>query len=138
MSHLIEVKKIGPRPDGLDYEIRFNTDPRNARHFNRFTEALGIIRDKRYDISSDAWVVGEGGLSYFHDLERRIYPPKKTMREKMESLISVEKKEVEDWQNIGASMKLQPYDYQKQAVKLILDAHGDCLLSPPVDPGRVR
>ena len=125
MSHLIEVKKIGPRPDGLDYEIRFNTDPRNARHFNRFTEALGIIRDKRYDISSDAWVVGEGGLSYFHDLERRIYPPKKTMREKMEDLISVEKKEVEGWQSIGASMKLQPYDYQKQAVKFILDAHGD-------------
>lgn len=125
MSHLIEVKKIGPRPDGLDYEIRFNTDPRNARHFNRFTEALGVIRDKRYDLSSDAWVVGEGGLSYFHDLERRIYPPQKTMREKMEGLISVEKKEVEGWQSIGASMKLQPYDYQKQAVKFILDAHGD-------------
>ena len=64
MSHLIEVKKIGPRPDGLDYEIRFNTDP----------ESFGT-RDTIF-LPTRGWL-GKAGFRIFTILKDEFIRPKK-------------------------------------------------------------
>lgn len=138
---LIRVVKLEPQSDGLDYGVAFNSTPHNAQYFNKFAEVLGFISDKKFDMSIDMWRVGEEGLEAFRRLDEKLFPPQKSMKEKLQNMVSVQKKEVEGWEEIGVGMKLQPYDYQKQIVKFVVDAHGkdashDTLIVAPCGAGK--
>ena len=136
---IIEVTER--KDDEFKYGISFNAKTENAKHFNKFAEVLGKIRNKKFDVSSNQWCIDEDGLKSFRFLEEKIYSPKKTktMKEKMASVINITKKSVDNWQAIGSNMKLKPYDYQKQVVKFILDGYDnshDTLIVAPCGAGK--
>lgn len=123
------------------YAVSFNRNAKTLRHFNDFAGVLGRLRVKRYDIKLNAWLIDKQGLEAFEALDKRLFPPKKTMKDKMKDLVSVETKKVSDWENIGTGMKLNLYDYQKQIVKFIIDSHDqeeshDTLIVAPCGAGR--
>ena len=123
------------------YAVSFNRNAKTLRHFNDFAGVLGRLRVKRYDVKLNAWLIDEQGLEAFEALDKRLFSPKKTMKDKMKDLVSVETKKVSDWENIGTGMKLNLYDYQKQIVKFIIDSHDqeeshDTLIVAPCGAGR--
>lgn len=123
------------------YAVSFNRNAKTLRHFNDFAGVLGRLRVKRYDVKLNAWLIDEQGLEAFEALDKRLFPPKKTMKDKMKDLVSVETKKVSDWKNIGTGMKLNLYDYQKQIVKFIIDSHDqeeshDTLIVAPCGAGK--
>ena len=110
---MAKLIKVTSRNDGK-YRVGFNGEKHNLKHFNLFANAIGFIEDKSYDMAEDAWVVDEDGLASLKELEEKLYP---SMRKKLEKIGDVEAKTVSNWNDIGAEMKLQLYDYQKQVVK---------------------
>lgn len=107
------------------YEVSFNNVVTNIKHFNEFTQVLGKIRNKQFNLKTGGWLIEEDGLELFKALEDKLFPPKPTIKDKMHKLMSKNIKQVSGWEDIGIGMKLEPYVYQKQVVKFILDKHGD-------------
>ena len=121
LINFVEVKAS----QNYKYEIKFNNVITNIRYFNEFTQVLGKLKNKQFNLKTGGWLIEEKGLSLFQAMEDRLFPPPVTLKEKMGKLMTQNIKKVNDWENIGIGMKLQPYVYQKQVVKFILDKHGD-------------
>ena len=143
---LIEVNELKDRKDGFCYAVDFN-GALNSNHFNLFAQMLSRL-DTKFELET-GWLINESGLQRFKALDEAIFgknadKPKqktKTMKEKMGGLISVSRKIVEDWKDVGVGMKLQPYDYQKQVIKFITTPHGpdnshDTLIVSPCGSGK--
>ncbi len=111
--------------NGYKYEVSFNNVITNIRYFNEFTQVLGKLKNKQFNLKTGGWLIEKDGLELFKAMEERLFPPKPTLKDKMGKLMTQNIKKVEGWENIGIGMKLQPYAYQKQVVKFILDKHGD-------------
>lgn len=99
----------------LDYKgrylIRFNGEPNEKPSYDRLFNEL--IVNKEYIASKDAWAVPN-----FDELKNYFYLG--------------EEEELED---IGSTMKLRPYLYQREAIKFCLD-NLDALLVLPCGAGK--
>ena len=120
------------------YAVAFNHDTRSAKYFNYFMEVLGSLRDKKYDARSKMWLVDEEGMNKFYQLQKKLYPTKK---KKPAINVSIKKKKVINWEDIGTTMKLPPYSYQKQVIQFIVTPHGqdnshDTLITAPCGSGK--
>ena len=106
--------------------VQFVGTPRTRKYFNDF---MNLHNQLTYvpEISLDpsGLIIKKEDIALVEAIENKAFPKKKTMKEKMSGLVKTQKKEVTGWESIGQGMKLQPYDYQKQIVKFIIDAHGD-------------
>lgn len=81
------------------YAIEFCGD---RKHFNFFMHTLSNVETKIYDFTLKAWVVPDlMELGQFFDYQLESDP--------------------DLYDDIGKSMKLQPYSYQKEAIKFCLD-----------------
>ena len=116
-----------------NYIVRFNNKSAKAlRYFNDFN-SLVITLETQFDPFTRGWKIKEKDLAKFIELDKKIFPQKprfKTMKEKMSTLIKIDKKEVTDWEDIGQGMKLKPYDYQKEVIKFIVDNKNALIVSP--------
>ena len=119
---LFDVKQL----DDNEILVIFKGDRKTRKYYNEF---LGLANKLSYspkiDIPTRGWIIKQDDLYRVEDIDKKAFPPKKTMKEKMSNLVKVKRKEVSGWESIGQGMKLQPYDYQKQIVKFIVDTHGD-------------
>jgi len=107
--------------------VTFKGKPNMRKYYNEFMSLMyKLPEEPELDIVSRGLIIDPRYLSYVEDIDVKAFPKKKTMKEKMATLVKTnKKKEVTGWESIGQGMKLQPYDYQKQIVKFIVDAHGD-------------
>ena len=127
---LFICEKIENDPDNMEYAIKFNRTPKTVAHFDKFMELVGKIYDKKFDFDRRAWKMTSGDVDVLRAADERLFPPKKTMKQKMKTLIDVDKKIVTDYDDIGKDMKLQPYDYQKEITKFALDAKSALIVAP--------
>jgi SNF2 family DNA or RNA helicase len=125
------------------YRISFNHTGKTTKYYNDFLNIIGNAAGSRYDSATRKWIVDDYAMDRLEELDRQAFPPKKSMKEKMAAVIKkdVPAKTVTGWENIGADMKLQPYDYQKKIVKFIVDKHGtddsnDVLIIAPCGSGK--
>jgi len=137
---LADVKEVDGSPP-FRYAVKFRSGAKNARFFNRFTEFIGGLDETKFSVSDKAWLVTADGYEDLEKLDLELYPPKKTMKEKLAGMISIETKDVTDWENMGVGMKLSPYEYQKKVIKFITDSHDndgshDTLIVSPCGSGK--
>lgn len=122
--------------------VVFKGSPRTRKYFNEF---MGLSNKLPYtpqvNLAPHGLIIKKEDLYMVEEIEAKTFPKKKTMKEKMAGLVKSKKKQVAGWENIGQGMKLQPYDYQKQIVKFIVDSHGtddshDTLIIAPCGSGK--
>jgi SNF2 family DNA or RNA helicase len=121
---LIKVEKIINDPDGYDYAISFCG---NKKQFNTYMRFVGSIMDKKYDFARTAWKFKEHQYKILQALIDEAMPKKATTSA---SIISVKHRDVHDYDDIGKSMKLPPYPYQKETIKFALDNLNTLLVLP--------
>lgn len=127
---LIKSEELTHDADGYKYIIWFNRTNRTSRHFDSFTAALGAIRNKKFDFDTTGWKTDAEGMRVFEKIDAKLFPPRKTMKEKMAGVIKAEHKDIGDYSKMGADMKLQPYDYQKEITKFSLDSESALIVAP--------
>ena len=132
---LVTVEKLDN--DSLyDYAISLNEKSSKAiRNFDLFAQLVGNFRHKEYDITRDVWYIQSCDYAKLEQLDARLFPPKRKLGDKMASRFQTQVKEVSDWESMGADMKLQPYDYQKEIIKFCLDAE-NALITAPCGAGK--
>lgn len=111
---LINIEKVDDR-----YRVTFA----GKRHqFNDYINKVMSIEEKDYDFENKAWLFNEDGIKIIKSLFKIPEKP---------SVIPVStKKDVSGYETMGKNMKLQPYEYQKEAIKYILDTHEALLILP--------
>ena len=126
MTQLFEYQKM----DGNKYAVRFIFNKDTTPHFNEFAYVLGCFDDVAYNSDNDSWEITDAAFNALKDKGDEIFPPPLSLKDKMKTVIQVDKKEVTDYQDIGQAMKLQPYDYQKEVIKFCLDAENTLIVAP--------
>lgn len=111
---LINIEKVDDR-----YKVTFA----GQRHqFNEYINKVMSVEDKDYDFENKAWVFDENGIKTIRALFK--------VPEKPSAIPVSTKKEITGHENMGKKMKLQPYEYQKEAIKYILDTKEALLILP--------
>lgn len=128
---LFIFQKLYTDADGYDYGVHFSRDKEAFRHFTVYSKAIGDIKNKKFDVKNNWWKMSETDVEKLRTLEaditgvRQEVTSKKTWKkvyEKEEPVLSViNGKSITGYRNMGAWMKLQPYDYQKETIKFCLD-----------------
>lgn len=116
---IITYKKI--ENNEYDYAIKFNRTRRTIKFFNEFAQILAHPSKKTYDAQNKCWLVTSTCFEEFEALEKKIFPNKNNKLKNIIKISSEDFNVVQDFTNIGHMMKLQPFDYQKKAIKLALD-----------------
>lgn len=131
---LINVNQL----DDNRYEIEFNSSVRTNKYFSDYTALLGRIKSS-YDASSNKWIIDQNGLQEFEKLDALLFPKKvasiaaKPIKSKInksvENALSVSHT-ITNYSSMGSMMKLQPYDYQKEIIKFIIDNKNALIVAP--------
>ena len=116
---IITYKKI--ENNEYDYAIKFNRTRRTIKFFNEFAQILAHPSKKTYDAQNKCWLVTSTCFEEFEALDKKIFPNKNNKLKNIIKISSEDFNVVQDFTNIGHMMKLQPFDYQKKAIKLALD-----------------
>ena len=99
---------------------------------------LGSFEDIRYDVKTRMWKINFFQFDKLKVLDKRLFPSKTSyqkQKEHMSSIITFEKKEITGTEEIGAGLKLQPYQYQKEVIKFAYDVE-NCLIIAPCGAGK--
>lgn len=116
---IINIEKVDGR-----YKVTFA----GKRHqFDEYINKVMSVEEKDYDFQSKSWVFDENGIKSVMALFK--------LPEKTNAILVSNSKDVTGYEDMGKSMKLQPYEYQKEAIKYILDTH-EALLILPCGAGR--
>ncbi|ODV53284.1 DEAD/DEAH box helicase [Lysinibacillus fusiformis] len=111
---LINIEKVDDR-----YKVTFA----GKRHqFNEYINKVMMVEEKDYDIENKAWFFDEDGIKVIKSLFK--------VPEKPTAIPVSIKKEVSGYESMGKNLKLQPYEYQKEAIKYIVDTHETLLILP--------
>lgn len=111
---LINIERVDDR-----YKVTFA----GKRHqFNDYINKVMSVEEKDYDFENKAWVFDENGIKTIRTLFK--------VPEKPSAIPVSTKKEVTGYEDMGKNMKLQPYEYQKEAIKYILDTKEALLILP--------
>lgn len=87
---------------------------------------VGSIMDKKYDFTRNAWKFKVQQYKLLQALIDEAMPKKPVPF----NVISTSNKEITGYEEMGIGMKLQPYDYQKEAIKFGLDNLNVLLVLP--------
>lgn len=106
---------------------------KGAKHqFNSYINRIMSIEDKHYDFERKCWKFDEQGI----EKVRRLFEIKEKSKKKQVDVIqTAPRSEATDYDDIGQSMKLQPYGYQKEAIKFGLD-NKEVLIVYPCGAGK--
>lgn len=135
---LINVKQL----DDNRYEIEFNSSIQTNKYFSDYTALLGRIKSS-YDVASNKWIIDQDGLQEFEQLDAMLFPKKtsiapkpirKAISKTVEQTLAVSHT-ITDYSSMGSMMKLQPYDYQKEIIKFIID-NKNALIAAPCGSGK--
>ena len=99
---------------------------------------LGSFEDIRYDVKTRMWKINFFQFDKLKALDKKLFPSKTSyqkQKEHMSSIITFEKKEITGTEEIGAGLKLQPYQYQKEVIKFAYDVE-NCLIIAPCGAGK--
>lgn len=100
---------------------------------------IGSFTEAEYDIRSRMWLISAPNFSILESWDKEIFPPPKSayqkQKEHMSSIIVLDKKEITGIDEIGAGLKLAPYDYQKEVIKFAYDVE-NCLIIAPCGAGK--
>lgn len=103
------------------YLIRF----KGAKNqFNEYITNVMKLPGKQWSVENNCWVIPKESHHY---LER--YFKKIEYLEEVKE-INRAKTTASDYADMGKSMKLQPYDYQKEAIKFAIDTHETLIVYP--------
>lgn len=124
---MITVETITDK-DGYCRLIMFNG---NKRQFSTYMGLVGSIMDKKYDFDRNGWKFKEPQYQILQALLDKAFPPKqpKPVMSK-DPFYGTTSKKIAGYENIGKSMKLQPYQYQKETIKFALDNLTTLLVLP--------
>lgn len=120
--------------------------------YSTYLKMIAAIKHKEYDVGSDGWIIDELDarkidklfkLNYFEQesvqevkSDKSKKPISNDKQELQEETISLyARKSVENWDEMGKSLKLQPYDYQKETLKFIID-NKEALVVLPCGSGK--
>ena len=116
------------------YAIKFNST-QCFSHFDDFAYLIGQINAK-FNVKDGSWLIRNEDFQLFQELDLRLYPPKtQLIKTTTNSLIKANKKTVSNYNSIGATMKITPYEYQKRVIKFMLDTK-HCLIVSPCGSGK--
>ena len=94
--------------------------------FNTYINKIMAIESKSYDFETRSWSFDKEGIEEVRRSFDVPTPP---------SVMPTKAKTITDYADIGKSMKLQPYDYQKESIKYILD-NEEALIVLPCGAGK--
>lgn len=100
------------------------------QQFNEYINKVMSLPEKEWNIQERCWSIPKSSLSALHSMFKDI-----------EFLEEVKPKtnktsDIKDYEDMGKSMKLQPYDYQKEAIKFAIDTH-EILIVYPCGSGKL-
>jgi len=149
MIKLFNYEKI--KSKDFSYAVSFNDKTSdNLMFFNDFLKTINRFRLLKYDANTDKWLITEKDFDELIELNNQLYSEKekeksikkkispeksKNVKSNMASVIKQDEKVVEDYENIGAHMKLKPYKYQQEVIKFAFDAE-QCLVVSPCGSGK--
>ena len=114
---MIKIDKINSK-----YVVRFDG---KKDQFNKYINRIMKVEEKEYDFELAAWTFDEEGINKIRELFS--FSPTAQILPSPSSVV------VDD--DIGSTMKLQPYPYQKEAIQYILD-NKEALLILPCGAGK--
>ena len=123
---MTSVEKIDDQ-NGYCYLIKFNG---NKKQFGFYMSIVGSVVDKKYDFDHSGWKFKEQQYQIVQAFLDKVFPAKQAVPKKKDIMSSVSEKNVNDYDDIGKSMKLQPYPYQKETIKFALDNLTTLLVLP--------
>lgn len=125
---LVQIKNLNNYPDKrFLYAIKFNNDDKRViNHFDAFADLIARLRFKEFDINSGEWIITQNGYEAFEQLDKEIF------HRETKPIMSIKATEkiISDYENIGRSLKLPLYEYQKQLVKFSVDAKSALIVAP--------
>ncbi|PTY93005.1 DEAD/DEAH box helicase [Heyndrickxia sporothermodurans] len=123
---IINIEKV----DGW-YLVSFN----GAKHqFNDYINKVMSVEDKQYDFERRCWKFDEKGIEIVRQLFEVKQKPKKPKADVIQANPRA-KKNISGFADVGKNMKLQPYDYQKEAIKFGID-NKEILIVYPCGAGK--
>lgn len=112
-----------------DYSIKFNPTRKTVYYFNKFAQILGNYEQKKYDPENKVWLIKQETFDKFLQLDESLFS-KKTTNNKYRNIIKPTTFSVSNYNSIGNTMKLSPFEYQKKAIKLALDKQNAIIVAP--------
>lgn len=110
-------------------EDKFLVSFNGEKHqFNEYINKIMSIDEKEYDFERKCWKFDEKGIKKIEYLFEIKKPTKKKIDVIKDNALA--KKQITDYEDIGKSMKLKPYEYQKEAIKFILDTKEALIILP--------
>lgn len=96
--------------------------------FNEYINKIMSIEKKGYDFERKCWKFDAEGIETVKKMFKVDSSPQN--KKSKDVILSASKKNVLDYQNIGKTMKLEPYEYQKEAIKFGLDKKEALIVYP--------
>jgi SNF2 family DNA or RNA helicase len=94
------------------------------QQFNEYINKIMSLPDKEWNIQERCWSIPKSSLSALNSMFKNIEFLEEIKPKTNKTL------DIKDYENMGKSMKLQPYDYQKEAIKFALDTHETLIVYP--------
>jgi SNF2 family DNA or RNA helicase len=103
------------------YVVRFKGE---KRQFTEYINKVMSIPSKKYNFDEKCWMIPKEDIVMLQTRFKDIL-----YLEQVDNCVP-KKVNASEYQNIGAMMKLQPYDYQKQAIKFAIDQKNALIILP--------
>lgn len=94
------------------------------QQFNEYINKIMSLPEKEWNLQERCWSIPKSELSILHSKFKDI-----EFLEEVKPNIS-KTSNIEDYEDMGKSMKLQPYNYQKEAIKFAVDTHEILIVYP--------
>lgn len=128
---IIDYKKIEKSSLPYEYSIRFNyNNKKNLYHFDKYLKVIGDIKDKKYNLQSRSWLVSTEGFLQLQQLDNKLF--NRVSKNAIIDENTIKNNafyKISNYEDIGKDMKLQPFDYQKRAIKMALDRKNSIIMS---------
>ncbi|MCY7865989.1 SNF2-related protein [Bacillus spizizenii] len=103
--------------------------------FNTYINKIMSVEDKDYDFERKCWAFDDEGIRIVERMFQVNNKPKSKPKTDIIQTSAATKTKVVGHESIGKSMKLQPYDYQKEAIKFGVD-NKEILIVYPCGAGK--
>ena len=111
----------------FSYAVKFNrNDKKVAKHFNAFTDLLGRLQCKKFNVATNEWLITQKGYEAFKSLDEKLFGCHEKINK---TFLQSTEKIVTDFKEIG-KLKFPLYDYQKQLVKFAIDMKNVLIVAP--------
>jgi hypothetical protein len=104
---------------GNFYSVKFRG---KKNQFTEYINKIMSITTKQYNFEDKCWMIPKQELTLLQSKFKDI--------EYLEEVFDIVKKKVIDYGDIGKQMKLQPFEYQKEAIKFAVDNKNALIIFP--------